>query len=345
MLSIPLAMMALALPACAATLRVGPDQALTVPSAAARIATAGDTIEIKPKSGGYYDCAVWSADNLTIEGIDGGAILTDTTCQGKGIFVIAGNNITIRNLTFQRARVPDRNGAGIRAEGLNLRIESSRFIDNESGILAVNQPDSSIAVLNSQFIDNGHCEGGRCTAGIQTDGLRLLYIESCVFQSEQAGDDIRSGAELTELVNNRIDDGAKRANGYLVDLPNGGSLVMRGNQLQRGKPSAERNVAVSILSGIGAQPVPELRFMNNRVKNAGGTSLLFVSNWTRTAAEMRGNSYEGEVTPISSTGYYLFMAKSFAHYSLDRTKAFAHYYLDRAKDFARPLRSRLQSYR
>jgi Right handed beta helix region len=340
-----IALTILALPAGAATLRVGPDQALKMPSAAARVAAAGDTIEIEPKAGGYYDCAVWSADKLTIEGMGGGTILTDTTCQGKAIFVIAGNNITIRNLTFQRARVPDRNGAGIRAEGLNLRIESSRFIDNESGILVVNQPSSEIAVLNSQFIDNGHCEGERCTAGIQTDGLRLLYIESCTFQNELAGDDIRSGAELTELVNNKIDDGAKRANGYLVDLPNGGSLVMRGNQLRRVPASTERNVAVSILSGIGAQPVRELRFIDNRVKNGTGTSLLFVSNWTRMAAEMRGNSYEGEVTPISSSGYYLFMAKSFAHYSLDRTKAFAHYYLDRAKDFARPLRSRLQSYR
>ena len=46
--------------------------------------------------------------------------------------MIDGSDITIRNLTFQRARVPDKNGAGIRAEGGNLTIEHSRFLNNEN---------------------------------------------------------------------------------------------------------------------------------------------------------------------------------------------------------------------
>jgi Right handed beta helix region len=328
-----LTVIALTLPAFAATLRVGPDQTLSAPSAAARVAAAGDTIEIEPKAGGYYDCAVWGADNLTIEGEGSGAVLTDTTCQGKAIFVVAGNNVTIRNLTFQRARVPDQNGAGIRAEGVNLRIESTRFIDNESGLLAVDQPSGSIAVLNSQFVNNGHCEAGRCTAGVQTDGLRLLYIEGCSFRDANEGDDVKSGAELTELVNNQIGDGATRANGYLVELPNGGSLVMRDNRLRRGSSSAERNTAVRIMAGMGAQPVRELEFVHNHLKNDTGAPLLFVSNWTNASAQMKGNAYDGDVTPVSRRGYYLFMAKSFAHYSLYR-----------AKGFARSLRSRLASY-
>jgi pectate lyase len=63
-------------------------------------------------------------------------VLTGKTCVGKGIFVIDGSDITVRNITFMRAAVPDRNGAGIRAEGRNLTVEKSRFIDNENGILA-----------------------------------------------------------------------------------------------------------------------------------------------------------------------------------------------------------------
>jgi hypothetical protein len=323
-------MIASVVPACAATLRVGPDQAFKMPSAAARVAAAGDTIEIEPKPGGYYDCAVWGADNLTIEGVGAGVVLTDTTCQGKAIFVIAGSGTTIRNLAFQRARVPDQNGAGIRAEGLNLRIESSRFVDNQSGILAVNQPNSTIIVLNSQFTGNGHCENGRCSASVQTDGLRLLLIEGCDFQNETAGDDISSGALLTQLVSNRIEDGTKRADGYLVDLPDGGSLVMRRNQLRRGPTPAEPNVAVRVMAGVNAHPVRELHFVDNHVKNDTGAPLLFFSNWTESAAQMAGNSYDGDVSPSSSSGYYLFMTKSFAHYSLDR-----------AKDFARSLKSSL----
>src|SRR5258708_26983509 len=50
-------------------------------------------------------------------------VITDKACQGKALFVITGDDVSVRNLTFTRARVPDGNGAGIRAEGVNLRVE------------------------------------------------------------------------------------------------------------------------------------------------------------------------------------------------------------------------------
>jgi pectate lyase len=49
------------------------------------------------------DCAFLRKDNLTIEGAAPGAVLTDTTCAGKALLVVDGNNITVRNLTLQRA--------------------------------------------------------------------------------------------------------------------------------------------------------------------------------------------------------------------------------------------------
>ena len=54
--------------AVAKTLLVGSDQALKVPSAAAAVAADGDTIEIEPRQGGYFDCVVWKQNKLTIEG-------------------------------------------------------------------------------------------------------------------------------------------------------------------------------------------------------------------------------------------------------------------------------------
>jgi hypothetical protein len=76
---------------------VGPNQTYKAPSAAAAVAKNGDHIEIEP--GEYFDCAVWNADNLVIEGTDSGVVITDKTCNGMGLFVIWGNNITVRNLT------------------------------------------------------------------------------------------------------------------------------------------------------------------------------------------------------------------------------------------------------
>ena len=43
--------------------------------------------------------------------------MTDTTCQGKAILVIDGNNVTVRNLTLLRARVPTGTGPGFALKG------------------------------------------------------------------------------------------------------------------------------------------------------------------------------------------------------------------------------------
>ena len=59
--------------------------------------------------------------------------------MGKALLITNGNNITIRNLTLQRARVPDQNGAGIRAQGNNLTIDHVRFLNNQDGILAADE--------------------------------------------------------------------------------------------------------------------------------------------------------------------------------------------------------------
>jgi Right handed beta helix region len=312
-----------AAPAVARTLVVGPDQKLTSPQAAARAARDGDTIVIEPVDGGYYSCAVWNASRLTIEGEGGGAVITDTTCEGKAIFVTVGSDITIRNLTFARARVPDRNGAGIRAEGANLRVEHSKFIDNQSGILAASSPKSTIGIFDSQFIDNGACTAARCADAVNTDTLAVLDIERCQFQGTRLGDHILSRAQLTMLIGDKIADGPTGTSGYLVDLPMGGSLVMRDNDLEKGPHSSNPDIAVKVMAGFGAHRVGNLIFVDNRLRADGKARLVFVSNWSGTRAQMNGNTFQGSVTPVSSDGYRWFAAKSFVHYSIDSAKAVA----------------------
>jgi hypothetical protein len=53
-------------PLIAATLLVGPEALLKTPSAAAAIAQNGDTVVVA--AGDYFDCAIWRANDLTIEG-------------------------------------------------------------------------------------------------------------------------------------------------------------------------------------------------------------------------------------------------------------------------------------
>ena len=87
----------------AAILDVGPGRVFHTPSAAAAAARQGDVIRIAP--GLYEDCAVWRADGLIIEGEDAErVVIGNRTCLGKGVFVIAGNDVTVRGVTLRGAR-------------------------------------------------------------------------------------------------------------------------------------------------------------------------------------------------------------------------------------------------
>ena len=159
------------------TLKVGPTQTYKMPSAAAAVAKNGDHIEIEP--GQYFDCAVWRADNLVIEAIGSGVVITDKTCDGMGLFVIWGNNTTVRNLTLTRSRVPDSNGAGIRLVKGSLTVDRVKFIDNQNGILG-GEPGTTVTIRNSDFDKNGTCVGA-CAHGVYIGQVDLLRVENSHF--------------------------------------------------------------------------------------------------------------------------------------------------------------------
>ncbi len=288
-------------PASARTLAVGPDEALKLPSDAAAAARDGDTIEIA--AGEYFDCAVWHASHLTIEGEGDGAVITDKPCEGKGLFVTAGDDITIRNLTFSRARVPEGNGAGIRAEGKDLTVDHSRFINNESGILAAANPASRISISDSTFIGNGSCLGA-CAHAIYVNPIALLDIERSTFLGTKSGHHICSEAARTELVGSTIRDGADGTASYLVDLPTGGALVMTDDILEKGQHTGNHRAFVMIASDRAVQPTTELVFTRNTVINDTGAATVFVMNWSGTAAWVEGNHIPADVTEVSSAGYW-----------------------------------------
>jgi hypothetical protein len=280
-------------------LQVGPSHELKVPSAAAALAAAGDTIEIEP--GEYIDCAAWNASGLIIVGKAPGVIIIDKTCEGKALFITVGNDITIRNITFMRARVPDGNGAGIRAEGQNLTIERSRFINNENGILARDSPQSTIKISDSEFLENGKCEQF-CAHGIYVNHIALLHIEHSRFFETKIGHHVKSRAFRTELIGNEITDGEKGTSSYLVDVPNGGALIMENNVLQKGPNSSNHGTAISIGAEGVTQRTPELTIKNNKFANDQPGETVFVRNLTATEANLMGNAFKGPVVPLGGDG-------------------------------------------
>jgi hypothetical protein len=281
------------------TLDVGPGHDLKRPSAAAAIARDGDVVRIEP--GDYVDCAVWTANRLIIAGKGPGVVISTKVCEAKALFVIRGRDVTVRDLTFTGARAPDANGSGIRAEGRNLTVERSRFIDNEDGILSTSDPQSTIRIIDSDFIRNGSCEKA-CAHGVYINAVGLLRIERSRFLENRIAHHIKSRALSTELIGNEIRDGETGTTSYLVDIPNGGSVLMEGNVLEKGRLTNNPGTAISIGAEGVKHPTADLIFRKNRFSNRLDSPTVFVRNLTNTDAVLLGNQFVGKVTPLLGKG-------------------------------------------
>jgi hypothetical protein len=286
-------------PAIARTLLVGPLRDLTTPSAASWVAADGDTILIDP--GSYADCAVWRASHLTIAAAGPGVILRDRVCQQKAIFVTPGDDLTIRGITFTGARAPAHNGAGIRAEGHDLTIIDSHFIDNENGILAASVADSTIRVLDSEFRDNGVC-AQQCAHGIYIGRIALLDVERSFFVEQHIGHHIKSRALQTMLIDDTIIDGPDGTSSYLVDLPNGGDLLLRGCVMEKGPNSDNPRVALAIGEEGVTNLTRRIAVLDNQFRNDLEQPTIFVRNGTQVPAELVGNRISGHVVVLDGPG-------------------------------------------
>jgi hypothetical protein len=282
-------------------LEVGSGAEFALPSRAAAVARTGDVVRIA--AGTYRDCAVWPrrADHLTIEATGGPVVITGPSCQFKALFVIDGDDTTVRGITFEGAKAPRHNGAGIRAEGRDLTVEDSQFIDNEEGILAGSNRASAIVVRNSTFKGNGNCIEA-CAHGIYVGAIAELRIEGSHFLEQHVGHHVKSRANRTVLIENTIEDGPSGTASYLVDIPNGGGLVMRRNMLEKGPLSDNPEVAITLGEEGVTNPTSEIAIEDNEFANDTTIETLFVRNGTMGVAVLQGNRTRGAVTPLQGRG-------------------------------------------
>lgn len=295
-------MISAAAPLAAETLRVGPAERFALPSQAAAVAKPGDVVLIAP--GQYRDCAVWRAADLTIRAMPGGAVEIDgPVCQGKALFVISAEDIVIEGLTFRGATAEAGNGAGIRAQGGNLTIRNSRFIGNENGILTHQNPAARLLVEDSAFIGNGALREGRdCAHGIYAGYWGELAIHRSSFSATRICHHVKSRAARTEITDSRIEDGPQGDASYLVDLPNGGDLLLLDNDLAKG-PQSDNPAAAVVIGAEGMRrPTRELRIEGNRFENRMSRNTVFVQNRSPVPAQLSGNRLTGRVTPLAGPG-------------------------------------------
>ena len=290
--------------ASAATLSVGPGKAFSAPCAAIAAARDGDTIEIEGGTSYKGDVCRIARNGLTIRGVNGRPLIdaAGKDSGGKGIWVVAGNDIVVDSVEMAGARVPDRNGAALRLEGTNFTLRRSFLHDNENGILANRNENSDILVEYSEFGHNGSGEG-------QTHNLYISKVRSLTFRynyshDANVGHNLKSRAMTNTIVYNRFsstnpgEKGSTAAGqpSYEIDLPNAGTSYVIGNVIQQ--PAANQNPTIVAYGEEGAtNPGQDLYFVNNTVVNdfAGGT-FLFVSGKVSTPALVQNNIFVGNGT-------------------------------------------------
>lgn len=219
------------LPLSGRILRVGKSEAIRSIAEASRLARDGDVVEIQA---GIYrgDVTTWNQKNLVLRGIGGNARIfaEGKAAESKAIWVIKNGNFVIENIDFIGARVPDRNGAGIRFENGNLRIRNCLFYNNENGILTTNDA-LSLEIENSEFGYNGVGDG--LSHNIYVGKIRQLKVTGSYFHHANVGHLLKSRAAFNEIKYNRLTDESGGRASYELEFPNGGVAVVLGNIIQQ----------------------------------------------------------------------------------------------------------------
>lgn len=272
-------------------LRVGPGLDFAVPSAAAKAAQDGDTIEIAP---GTYagDVAIWRQDGLTIRG-RGGMVWLDARDtklpQRKAIWVIKGDDTLIENIAFLHARSPDRNGAGIRQEGAGLWVRNCYFFGNQSGILTGRNPASDIVIEHSEFAWNGH-PGGQAhnvyIGNVNSLTFRFNYVHHALI-----GSNLKSRARINRILYNRIMDEADGRGNYNIDLSIGGRAFVIGNLLHQSRFTENYHLLTFAPEGA-RHDVQELYVINNTFVNDRDAA-RFIYNRSAGPAYVYNNLFSG----------------------------------------------------
>lgn len=300
-----------------AKLSVGPGKQFSSPCQALAVAADGALIEIDASVSYVGDVCAFSANHLTIRGINGRPKIDagGRSAQGKGIWVVKGDRTVIENVEMCGTSVPHKNGAAIRLEGIGLTLRKSYIHDNEIGILTNNDGVSDILIENTEFDHTGRIGGSH--------NVYIGLVNSLTFRYNYSHDAsekhlLKSRAKLNVITYNLFSTTladktgavARGAPSYEIDLPNGGRSFVIGNIIQQ--PSVNENFAFIAYGMEGAtNPEQNLYVINNTFLNDDivGTFVQIGSD-VQTPALIQNNVFAGwgritnQSSAIQKTNYH-----------------------------------------
>ncbi len=203
----------------------------------------GDTLLIA--EGTYQIPIVIKKNNITIKG-NGYVIFEKSAAHSKGYILSQGDNLTVENIECRYIRVRDGNGACIRQEGKDLTLNHVYFHNSQEGILETSKNAGFIKIFNSRFERLGH--NGQAH-GVYTNKAELFIYQSLFIATKSEGHAIKvRGKKLT--IDKSIIVSLSAVDSRLIDMPNGGEMVVRASILAQGPNSSNGQVIGLGLEGV-----------------------------------------------------------------------------------------------
>ncbi|MFM8771020.1 MAG: T9SS type A sorting domain-containing protein, partial [Candidatus Kapaibacterium sp.] len=182
--------------------------------------------------------------------------------ESKAIWVIKGNDCVVAGIDFRECAVTDRNGAGIRVEGTNITVSRCAFRQNQDGILAGSNLNSTIIVEYSEFDRSGAGDG-------LSHAIYINHVNAFIFRFNYShntlvGHECKSRAHFNYIAYNRLTNETGTGSRNL-DLPNGGTSVVIGNVFHKGANAENGNVIGYGIEGMSDTVDNSLYISHNTV--------------------------------------------------------------------------------
>jgi hypothetical protein len=229
------------------TLTVGVDKQFQTVAAALSASRDGDAILVD--AGTYTNDFASVTTKVSLYAVGGRVTMLATVPppNQKGILV-EETDLHIEGFTFQGTHIPDdwgHNGAGIRVDNGNLSLVNCAFIGNQDGILTNSGQSISVSIDHSLFDGNGGNDGNGAgnIHAIYVGNVASFKMTNSIAENTLVGHEVKSRAQVNTIENNTIISGVGTGTGsYAIDLPNGGTSVIRNNTIIKGPNAENQNI-------------------------------------------------------------------------------------------------------
>lgn len=202
----------------------------------------GDTLALNEPR---YTGANLNKDGLTLVCSPGTTI--SGPIQGKGVLLWNAKDLTLRGCDVPGGHNSDNNLSSVwgEAAGVGGTFENNTFRDSDNGILVSQYASGTYIVRNNTFTNLG--AGGRGHAYYGSPMASTSIIEGNLFEKPKGeGHLIKSRSARTEIRDNKIYGNTavgEPVYSRLIDIPDGGHIVIENNDMRHGKPPGNSDAA------------------------------------------------------------------------------------------------------